>query len=609
MTGKSISTHSLNRRRRRAVELRLKGMKLADIAAEVELTPPTIIAAHKAWKSGGWPAVDIQRRGRPETSRTALPAVEQALLKQLISLAPDSHSDQPVWSHEAVAHWLQASRGIKLGAPSIAAQLARWGYRPANQFTRAKRAQSTDAAVALWLNESYPSIVKASRKRRAAILWVAQQSASKHAPPLLYAHSTRGKLHWLARQQQTDTEHLLDFFTRLLHQQQKPLSLVITGMDIQRTAEIKHWLDRQRGRVQLYFPASPDLAIDLSIDEPATQPGTQPPAATPRAMPNATPQAVAKRQYPNSLSTPINPGKPMNLTHLQRLEAESIHIMREVVAESNKPVMLYSAGKDSSVMLHLALKAFYPARLPFPLLHIDTGWKFSALYEFRDELPKTHDLDLITHSNPDGVAKGVNPLSHGSALHTEIMKTQALRQALDQHRFDAAFGGARRDEEAARAKERIFSFRDAGHRWNPKDQRPELWNLYNSKVQAGESMRVFPLSNWTELDIWHYIHREKIALPSLYLSAQRPVVERDGKLIMVDDDRLPLNAGEVPMLRQVRFRTTGCYPLTGAIESSATSIPEIMEELLRATTSERLGRTIDSDNPASMEKKKQQGYF
>jgi sulfate adenylyltransferase subunit 2 len=297
------------------------------------------------------------------------------------------------------------------------------------------------------------------------------------------------------------------------------------------------------------------------------------------------------------------------LTHLQRLEAESIHIFREVVAESDKPVMLYSVGKDSSVMLHLATKAFHPAPPPFPLLHVDTTWKFRAMYEFRDQMVQKLGMDLIVHINRQGLEKGIGPFTHGSQVHTDVMKTQALKQALDKYKFDAAFGGARRDEEKSRAKERVISFRSAQHRWDPKNQRPELWSLYNARKHKGESIRVFPLSNWTELDIWQYIHLENIPIVPLYYSAKRPVVERDGSLIMVDDDRMPLRPGELPQLRSVRFRTLGCYPLTGAVESEATTLPEIIQEMLLTTSSERQGRTIDHDAAASMEKKKQEGYF
>jgi sulfate adenylyltransferase subunit 2 len=299
----------------------------------------------------------------------------------------------------------------------------------------------------------------------------------------------------------------------------------------------------------------------------------------------------------------------ISLTHLQRLEAESIHIMREVVSESDKPVMLYSIGKDSAVMLHLARKAFFPAAPPFPLLHVDTTWKFRAMYEFRERMARESGMKLIVYQNPEAQKLGINPFEHGSQLHTDMWKTQGLKQALDLHQFDVAFGGARRDEEKSRAKERVFSFRSASHRWDPKNQRPELWDLYNAKKAKGESIRVFPISNWTELDIWQYIHLENIPIVPLYLSALRPTVERDGLLLMVDDDRFPLRPGEVPVQKSIRFRTLGCYPLTGAVESTANTLPEVIKEMLLTTTSERQGRAIDHDQAASMEKKKQEGYF
>ncbi len=299
----------------------------------------------------------------------------------------------------------------------------------------------------------------------------------------------------------------------------------------------------------------------------------------------------------------------MKSTHLQQLEAESIHIIREVAAEFENPVMLYSIGKDSSVMLHLALKAFYPAKPPFRFLHVDTTWKFKEMIAFRDETAARLGLDLIVHINEEGVAQGVNPFSHGSKVHTEIMKTEALKQALNKYGFDAAFGGARRDEEKSRAKERVYSFRDAAHRWDPKNQRPELWNLYNGRVNKGESIRVFPLSNWTELDVWQYVYLEDIPIVPLYFAAARPVVERDGVKIMVDDERMPLKEGESPRLEWVRFRTLGCYPLSGAVDSHATTLPEIIQEMLLAKSSERQGRVIDFDQAGSMEEKKRQGYF
>ncbi|OIQ45658.1 MAG: sulfate adenylyltransferase small subunit [Gammaproteobacteria bacterium MedPE] len=299
----------------------------------------------------------------------------------------------------------------------------------------------------------------------------------------------------------------------------------------------------------------------------------------------------------------------VNLTHLQQLEAESIHIIREVAAEFDNPVMLYSVGKDSAVMLHLARKAFAPAKLPFPLLHVDTDWKFKEMIAFRDQQAKKHGFDLLVHKNPEGMAMGVGPFTHGSAKHTDIMKTDGLKQALDKYGFDAAFGGARRDEEKSRAKERVYSFRDNQHRWDPKNQRPELWHTYNGQINKGESIRVFPLSNWTELDIWQYIFLENIDIVPLYYAAKRPVVERDGVKIMVDDDRMPIEDGEEIKQELVRFRTLGCYPLTGAIDSDADTLPKIIEEMLLARSSERQGRVIDNDSSGSMEQKKRQGYF
>lgn len=298
-----------------------------------------------------------------------------------------------------------------------------------------------------------------------------------------------------------------------------------------------------------------------------------------------------------------------NLTHLRQLEAESIHIIREVAASFERPVMLYSIGKDSSVLLHLARKAFYPAPPPFPLMHVDTTWKFREMIEFRDRVAAEYGFDLIVHVNQDGVDQGIGPFTHGSGLHTDVMKTEALKQALNKYKFDAAFGGARRDEEKARAKERVFSFRTETHRWDPKNQRPELWDIYNARINKGESIRAFPISNWTELDIWQYIYLENIPIVPLYYAAKRPVVERDGMLIMVDDDRMPLEPGETPEMKSVRFRTLGCYPLTGAVESEADTLPDIIQEMLLTRSSERQGRMIDHDQAGSMEKKKQEGYF
>lgn len=319
------------------------------------------------------------------------------------------------------------------------------------------------------------------------------------------------------------------------------------------------------------------------------------------------PNASIDKYMPDNIIIPKT--QPSQLSHLDRLEAESIHIIREVVACAENPVMMYSVGKDSAVMLHIARKAFYPSPPPFPLLHVDTRWKFQAMYDFRDAMAKASNMELIVHINPEGIEKNINPFDHGSALHTDIMKTQGLKQALDLHKFDVAFGGARRDEEKSRAKERIFSFRSNNHRWDPKNQRPELWNLYNCRKAPDESVRVFPLSNWTELDIWQYIYRDNVPIVPLYFASKRPVVERNGMLIMVDDDRMKLLPGESIKMEEVRFRTLGCYPLTGAIKSSATDLSQIVLELLQSRTSERQGRAIDSDSSASMEKKKQEGYF
>ena len=305
------------------------------------------------------------------------------------------------------------------------------------------------------------------------------------------------------------------------------------------------------------------------------------------------------------MTIPLSPP----LTHLQRLEAESIHILREVVAEAERPVLLYSMGKDSATLLHLARKAFYPAPLPFPLLHVDTTWKFRDMYALRDQVASDAGVQMLVFQNPQALAQNINPFDHGASLHTDIWKTQGLKMALDEHGFDAAFGGARRDEEKSRAKERIISLRSAGHQWDPKNQRPELWRLYNARKQKGESIRAFPISNWTELDIWQYIHLEQIPVVPLYFAAERPVVQRGGTLIMVDDERFRLLPGELPMMKKVRFRTLGCYPLSGAVESNASTLPEVIQEMLLATTSERQGRMIDHDGAASMEKKKQDGYF
>jgi len=406
------------------------------------------------------------------------------------------------------------------------------------------------------------------KSRRGKYLIVQQWQHDQH-PAMICAHDGRGARVWsFAGADQTEQNHLQHFVDQLAQETSQPLLLFLHA-------------ELARLRQQITTPKSTQIA-EMSFHE----------------------------RYDITFEQAFVPAAPSSpLSHLDRLEAESIEIIREVVAETANPVMLYSIGKDSAVMLHLARKAFWPAPPPFPLLHVDTGWKFEAMYAFRDQVADATGMTLHIHKNPDGVKQGINPIDHGSALHTDIMKTQGLKQALNHYQFDAAFGGARRDEEKSRAKERIFSFRTANHQWDPKYQRPELWNVYNARVNKGESIRVFPLSNWTELDIWTYIYREQIPIVPLYFSASRPVVERDGTLIMVDDDRLVLNPSEKVEMKTVRFRTLGCYPLTGAVESTASSIEDIILELLTARTSERQGRTIDKDAHASMEAKKKEGYF
>ena len=377
-------------------------------------------------------------------------------------------------------------------------------------------------------------------------------------------------------------------------------------LDSQEETVLKGLENISEKRPHLFFPSGYLVSLLRAIKDRQVNDEVRPEIEIALAqfqeLPSSKSNITVKR---NSMSAP----DPMKLSHLDRLEAESLHIIREVMANSENPVMLYSVGKDSSVMLHLARKAFFPSAPPFPLMHVDTRWKFQAMYEFRDKMAAESNMDLIVHINPEGIEKNINPFDHGSALHTDIMKTQGLKQALDLHKFDVAFGGARRDEEKSRAKERIFSFRSGTHRWDPKNQRPELWNLYNCRKAPGESVRVFPLSNWTELDIWQYIYRENISIVPLYFAAKRPVVERNGMLIMIDDDRIQLLPNEKIDIKEVRFRTLGCYPLTGAVESSATDLSQIVLELLQSRTSERQGRAIDSDGNASMEKKKQEGYF
>ncbi len=612
-----LSVKELNKRRRAAVKSRLDGKTLGAISREVGLSAPTITAAMKAWKRGGWEAVDVRPRGRP-AHRDRHAAGTGSLRERLVKAAELSRgSDEPLWSTTRVKSWLEQTQASPVSAHTVARDLARWELMPAN---RARRYHADSAAyVRQWLDGPFTEFRQAARKRSLAIYWLGTQACEQHRH-LLFAHDARGQVHWLMCRSAPAISDYLAGFTALGKRHPRGIALVLPGRHLLDDEQLSAWYTRTlTPRIAAPGEAGPEEAGALP-DRPGHHRGgarTRSHIGTGRVQTHIEShdsRHTSTHHGDTSMSTPSKAGIAASaasgtLTHLQRLEAESIHIMREVVAEADNPVMLYSVGKDSAVMLHLAQKAFHPARLPFPLLHVDTRWKFRQMYEFRNNMRDQVGFDLLTHINPEGVAKDVNPFTHGSALHTDIMKTEGLKQALNEHKFDVAFGGARRDEEKSRAKERIFSFRSAAHRWEPKNQRPELWKLYNTRKQPGESIRVFPLSNWTELDIWQYIHQQNIPIVPLYLAAERPVVERDGTLIMVDDERMPLKQGEVPTMRRVRFRTLGCYPLTGAVESSADTLPAIIQEMLLARTSERQGRMIDHDSAASMEKKKQEGYF
>lgn len=580
----SPSSSALNERRRLAVKLRLEGRKLKEVSELVDLSSPTIIAAHKQFLKGGWQAVDVKPRGRPSG--------ERGTPEDLLELLGDKAFGQPgaaqPWSFTLLADAAK-ELGADTSARTIGKYVEQWGLNGGNLYKSAK----SDDGLTDWLNTEYKKLAEGARKQDSTIYWAGLSSctaADKQIKKYLYAHTTKGQYLWLAGEYETDADRFIDFFTRLANL--KPgLTVIWHGHDPALTPVTKEWLDK-----------NPEINF---YQHPTTTMKTSENAALKSQPQSANDQHTETAHSRNTQQ--IN--NPTVLTHLQRLEAESIHIMRETVAAAEKPAMLYSLGKDSSVMLHLAQKAFYPAKPPFPLVHVDTGWKFQAMYEFRDKIAKETGMQLIVHKNIVGIDKGVNPFTHGSAIHTDILKTEALKQALDKHGFDITFGGARRDEEKSRAKERILSFRTKEHRWDPKNQRPELWNLYNTNTKPGESIRAFPLSNWTELDIWQYIHQEKIPVVPLYFAAERPVVLRDGTWIMVDDDRMPMNKGETPIMKQVRFRTLGCYPLTGAIESDATTVQDVIKEMLLSKNSERQGRMIDHDGSSSMEKKKQEGYF
>ena len=555
-----------------AVLLRESGKSAAVVAQAVGLSAPTVLALHRAFKAGGWAAVDQRSRGRPRSAPFggAPAAIAQALAGLLPEHAQLGLDTPGLWTISLLARWLGHHEGTSLDKRAAHRRLAQWGWLPA------PNAAAVVAAAPL------------AAKKNSPVLSAGTHTPKQQGVHLLWARDARGALLWLLLAKPPTDADYCDFAQRLLAQFPAGFRLQLAFAGVAFTPLFQDWLQQQSSLVQLSSPAPA-----------AIPPFPYPADRMPMTISTSTPDTATRTTGTHSST----------LTHLQRLEAESIHIMREVVASCDNPVMLYSVGKDSAVMLHLALKAFFPAKLPFPLLHVDTGWKFRAMYAFRDRMQAQHDFKLLVHQNPEGLAMSINPFTHGSQIHTDIMKTQGLKQALDHYQFDAAFGGARRDEEKSRAKERIFSFRSAQHRWDPKNQRPELWNLYNTHKNKGESLRVFPISNWTELDIWQYIYLENIPIVPLYFAQERPVVERDGALIMVDDERMQLRPGEVPMLKNVRFRTLGCYPLTGAVASTADTLPQIIQEMLLTTTSERQGRVIDHDSAASMEKKKQEGYF
>ena len=632
--GSQLTISQINSLRLRAVQLRIAGSTLKAIRQDTGLSSPTIIAAHKAWQAGGWDAVPVRERGRKQGEGRSLSAEEEKNIYQLlVSTMPELHQlPFQLWQLEAMQALVQRLHNIALPERTAAHYLQRWHL---NAERPAKRVAHAAPAVQRWYRSIYRHILDQARAQDGEIYWIddygAPNDQGKLSYGLLRAVSNRGKVLWMPYEDGLRAPHLQAFFERLYRSAERKVFALLSGMHWQRAATFIAWAGDRTERLALFhlpeasemLGGARELASQISQQAARLSPDEIPDRAAAPTLPRNPMLHMLRLMLKHQVAHKCEPRqlygdkrqqqkakeRSMTLTHLQRLEAESIQAMREVVAEADNPVMLYSVGKDSAVMLHLAMKAFYPAKPPFPLLHVDTTWKFQEMYRFRDQMVAKLKVDLLTHINPDGIEMGISPFKHGSQIHTDIMKTEGLKQALDHYGFDAAFGGARRDEEKSRAKERIFSFRSDQHRWDPKNQRPELWHLYNTRKHKNESIRVFPLSNWTELDIWQYIYLENIPIVPLYFAAPRPVVERDGMLIMVDDERMPLNPGEVPMIRNVRFRTLGCYPLTGAVESDADTLPKIIQEMLLTRTSERQGRMIDHDASASMEKKKQEGYF
>ena len=574
----------------RAVELRLAGCTLQQIRQQTGLSAPTVIGAYKRFLSAGWRGVAAAPRGRRlGQGRAWAPAEDAWLLQAVTRSLPEQHGmPSGLWTTDAIGTLMQQRTGGAAGARALQAWMQRHDLQWPTLATQARH----QPALAAWRCTSGALAQRQARAQQAQLAWAGQGQLTTPvgSQRLLLAQTLRGSPAWLplSNSQAHRITAYIDFLDRLCSTWPAHRHVLLHGIALDHPALLR-WLAAHPGHRLVACPTGPGQAVAKTK---ASNPSTPPPAP------------------PQAPSHPAKKGPaPMKLTHLQRLEAESIHILREVVAECERPVMLYSIGKDSATMLHLAKKAFYPSPPPFPLLHVDTTWKFRDMYAMRERMATEMGMDLLVWHNPEAKAMGINPFDHGSQIHTDMWKTQGLKQALDHHGFDAAFGGARRDEEKSRAKERMFSFRSDQHRWDPKAQRPELWSLYNARKRAGESIRVFPISNWTELDIWQYIHLENIPIVPLYYAAERPVVERNGTLLMVDDERFRLEPDEVPVMRKIRFRTLGCYPLSGAIESEADTLPAIIQEMLLAKTSERQGRMIDHDQSASMEKKKQEGYF
>ena len=609
----------LNALRRRAVQLRVDGHSLTRIQDATGLSVPTIIKACKAFETGGWQAIEVQQRGRPRGAGRALdPAQEAALRQAALQQPPEAAGLAPgLWDVAALQALAQGRWGLALEARAVSRLLERWGVA----LRSVAESAPPQGPAAAWAAAEWPRLLAEARGTGRHLLWAGTRAHPDlpEGAGLVLTLSPRGSLAWLPVPRLSHQSAYRQLLERLLASDPNGRwTVCLHGPDLSRATALQAWLAAEPRLDLRPCPLPLQARHDAEDPSPAADPAPRARTAAPRPVterPAAAPAPARPAPAPIHQSTraarPLSSPQeiPMSLTHLQRLEAESIHIMREVVAEADNPVMLYSIGKDSAVMLHLARKAFYPAPPPFPLLHVDTTWKFRAMYEMRDRMAKESGMDLLVHHNPEAQELGINPFTHGSQIHTDMWKTQGLKQALDKYDFDVAFGGARRDEEKSRAKERIFSFRSAQHRWDPKNQRPELWRLYNGRKHKGESIRCFPISNWTELDIWQYIYLENIPIVPLYFAAERPVVDRDGTLIMVDDERFPLREGEVPMMKSVRFRTLGCYPLSGAVESEAASLTEIIQEMLLTRTSERQGRMIDHDSAASMEKKKQEGYF